>query len=87
MSCCYAECLIFFDNETGGQQTYVRAEGPRESTQAHSVSVPVGAYCGGWTNIMFGNVKVFTWDSVGDKAGRGILFSLSSDDHVNFLMD
>ena len=50
----------------GGQQTFVRPEGSIGYTQAHSASVPAGAYRGGFVNVTVGsdcseNVNTFTW--------------------------
>ncbi|KAK0120317.1 hypothetical protein ONS95_011723 [Cadophora gregata] len=50
----------------GGQQTFVRSEGSIGYTQAHSASVPTGAYRGRFVNVTISsdceaNADVFTW--------------------------
>ncbi|KAL5315986.1 hypothetical protein ACEPPN_016860 [Leptodophora sp. 'Broadleaf-Isolate-01'] len=61
----------------GGQQTFVRPGGSLGYTQAHSASVPAGAYRGGFANVTVGSdcspdVNVFTWKAP-DGSTEGIL--------------
>ncbi|KAH7410561.1 hypothetical protein BKA64DRAFT_357478 [Cadophora sp. MPI-SDFR-AT-0126] len=64
-------------NVPGGQQTYVRSAGSLGYTQAHSASVPAGAYRGGFVNVTIStdceaDVNVFTWKDP-DELTEGVL--------------
>ncbi|CZT07700.1 uncharacterized protein RAG0_13055 [Rhynchosporium agropyri] len=57
-------------NVPGGQQIFVRVDGSIGYTQAHSASVPAGAYRGGFVNVTMTSecgptVNVFAWKTPG----------------------
>ncbi|KAL2059782.1 hypothetical protein VTL71DRAFT_10166 [Oculimacula yallundae] len=64
-------------NVPGGQQIWVRPDGWVGYTQAHSASVPTGAYRGGFANVTITSecdptVDVFAWKTPGESS-EGIL--------------